>query len=92
MGKKYELSLMDSKAEEAIKSIEGLCTKRFHADIITKDLDYERLKSGDVILLQGKKILIQKVGKECFAECPLPKDEKPCILSCSVAFGKYMEN
>ena len=91
MSKKYEICLMDAKATEAIKSMDGLCTKRFHADIITADLDYEQLETGDVLVLGEKKIRIQKVGKECFAECPLPADQKPCILSKSVAFGEYIE-
>lgn len=91
MSKKYEVSLIDAKALEAIKSMDGLCTKRFHADIITEDLDYEQLHAGDVVALKDKKIMIQKVGKECFAECPLPADQKPCILSKSVAFGEYTE-
>ncbi len=85
------VSLMASEIAEDIKKIDGLCTKKFKADILTDDIDYTDLKTGDILDIDGKKIKLTKVGKPCFPECPLPKDQKPCILNRNVAFGEYVE-
>lgn len=85
---KYEISLMDERMIEYNKTTDGLCTKKFHADIITKDLDYTKLKVGDVIKIDDNTIEIQKVGKNCFAECSY--ENKPCLLCKNVAFGRRL--
>lgn len=85
---KYEVSLMDEKMIEYNKTVDGLCTKKFHANIITKNIDYSKLKVGDVIKIDNKTIEIQKVGKNCFVECSY--ENKPCLLSKNVAFGRIL--
>ena len=89
MKKKFDVSLMAGEITEEIKTIDGLCTKKFKADHITYGLDYGKLEPGQTVEADGKKIRISKVGKPCFADCPVPKEQKPCILSRSVAFGCY---
>lgn len=77
---------MDKKLIEYMKDKDGLCFKKFHADLITDDIDYSKLKENDIVSIQDKKIKIIKVGKRCFPECTLK--EKPCLLSRNVAFGE----
>jgi hypothetical protein len=89
MSKKYEVSLMAGEITEEIKSIDGFCTKKFKADHITRGLDYSKLEAGQTVEADGRRIRISKVGKPCFKDCPVPKEQKPCILSRNVAFGEY---
>lgn len=81
----YDISMMDESMIEYMKNKDGLCFKKFHADIITKNIDYLQLKIGDVIEVDNQKIRLTKVGKPCFMECKL--ENKPCKLSKYVAFG-----
>lgn len=84
--KHYDISLMEESMVNYIKGQDGLCFEKFHADIITKDIDYSKLKVGDKLVIDGKKIKIVKVGKQCFKECN--HHSKPCLLSKNVAFAK----
>ena len=87
--KKSGVSLMAGEIVEEIKGIDGFCTKKFKADIVTNGVDYNALKAGDVLELEGKKIQITKVGKPCFSDCPV--ENKPCILNHNVAFGEEVK-
>ena len=87
--KKPGVSLMAGEIIEEIKGIDGFCTKKFKADIVTNGVDYNELKAGDVLELEGKRIQITKVGKPCFPDCPVEK--KPCILNHNVAFGEEVK-
>lgn len=83
----YDISLMDEKLIKYIEeNQDGLCMKKFHADIITNNIDYFTLKPGDIIEVNNRKIRLIKVGKSCFSECKL--NNKPCPLSKNVAFGE----
>ena len=85
MKKHNDISLMDEKMIDYIKNNDGLCMKKFHADIITKNIDYSSLIVGDVITVDNRKIRLTRVGKPCFQECSMTI--KPCMLSKCVAFG-----
>ena len=84
----YDISLMDKSMIEYMKNKDGLCFKKFHADIITENIDYLNLHVGDIIEVNNTKIRLTKVGKPCFEECKL--DNKPCKLSKYVAFGEVV--
>ena len=86
MKKHYDISLMGEKMITYMKENDGLCMKRFHADIITNNIDYSTLNIGDIITINDKKIRLTKIGKSCFKECKL--ENKPCLLSKNVAFGE----
>lgn len=88
MSKKAGVSLMASEVIEEVGMLDGLCTKKFKADYYTKGIDYSRLKAGDIIEIEDKRIKISRVGKPCFDECTLP--DKPCVLNRHVAFGEYV--
>lgn len=86
MKKHYDISMMDISMIDYMKDNDGLCMKKFHTDIITENIDYSKLKVGDIINVNNKKIRLTKIGKSCFPECKL--DNKPCPLSKNVAFGE----
>lgn len=85
MKRHNDVSLMDEKLIKYIKDKDGLCFKRFHADILTSNIDYSKLKVGDIISIGERKIRLTRVGKPCFSECNFI--DKPCLLSKYVAFG-----
>lgn len=89
MTKHSDISLMDFKLINYMKDKDGLCFKRFHADIITENIDYFKLKVGDIITLNNMRIKLTRVGKPCFSECKLI--DKPCLLSKCVAFGEVIK-
>ena len=86
MGKHGDISLIAGEILEELKTIDGLCTKRFHADLTTVGVNYDAMCVGDIVTVNGRKIRITKVGKPCFAECEL--EDKPCVLAGNVAFGE----
>lgn len=102
---KHGLSLMAGEIKEEIKNVHGFCTEKFHANITTKGIDYKSLKEGDILELSGdafefddesshlngQKIVITKVGKPCFPDCPVPPENKPCILNRNVAFAEEIK-
>lgn len=102
---KHGVSLMAGEIKEEIKNVHGFCTEKFHADIITFGVDYKTLNEGDILELSderyiiseekpelsGKKIRITKVGKPCFPDCPVPPENKPCILNRNVAFAEEIK-
>ena len=85
-----EVSFIDKEVQEWLESNKesnGLCLKRFHADLVV-----ERLLSheaGDVIEIDGKNYEIAKLGKKCFSECELLAElGEKCPLATGVGFGK----
>ena len=54
MKKHYDISLMDEKMINYMKTNNGLCMKKFHADIITNDIDYSSIKPGGIIEVNNK--------------------------------------
>ena len=81
---------MAGEIAEDISKTGGLCTGRFHADIVTCGVDYAELREGDIIEAGGRRVRITRVGKPCFPECPV--ENKPCVLQRSVAFGEPAED
>lgn len=86
---KHGVSMMAKEIVEEIKNLNGFCVKKFKADYYTEGLDYSQLKPGQILELEGRKVLVTKVGKPCFDDCPM--EVKPCILNRNVAFGEYAD-
>lgn len=80
-----EISLTGEEVLREIADLDGLCTKRFRADLVTEGLDYASLVPG-TRLRAGEAVLeISSVGKRCFSECALEK--KPCALGRGCVFA-----
>jgi len=69
---------------------DGLCLKRFRADITVSNL--HKCKVGDVVEISESLYEITETGKRCFDECGLLKRlGKSCPLAGGAAFGKRIE-
>ncbi|MBO4360509.1 MAG: hypothetical protein J5822_06495 [Eubacteriaceae bacterium] len=83
-----EISLAGSDAASWAQDHEGLCVRKFTADLVTDGLDYESLSAGDLLKAGSALIEIRSVGKRCFSECPVT--DKPCPLGIHCAFGRVI--
>lgn len=87
-----QVCLVDNKVFGQLKYINGLCTKKFNANIFTKGIDYTELEVGDRLAIGTSEIEIIQVGKRCFSECPLIQKKKMCPLPKSCAFAKVIKS
>ncbi|WP_297630389.1 hypothetical protein [uncultured Clostridium sp.] len=72
--------------------IEGLCHKKFKANIVIRKDNNESFKVNDVIRFGEGKIQINKIGKRCYEECKIVRENKKCYLKDSVLFGSVIES
>ena len=84
------VSLLSGEAEESIRSMGGLCTDRFQANIVTQGLDYANLRLGTRLTIGCCELEITRVGKPCYDACLLQQDGKICPLPKSCAFASVI--
>ncbi|MGL5414924.1 MAG: hypothetical protein ACRDAU_04595 [Clostridium sp.] len=72
--------------------IKGLCHKKFKANIVIRKDNNESFKVDDVIRFGEARIQINKIGKRCYEECNLVKENKKCYLKDNVLFGSVIES
>lgn len=90
-GKDRAVSFIDCEAAKWLETKapeDGLCLKRFHADM--KMAGVGSWRPGHVVETEGgKKYEITVTGKQCFPECELFKRTGTrCPLAEGVAFGR----
>lgn len=83
------LSLLSVSARAAMQNLGGLCTARFHANLITEGLDYAALQAGVRLRLGECLLEITQAGKACYAECPL-REQGGCPLPHGCAFARVV--
>lgn len=83
-----ELSLLAGELLPGLRTLGGLCTARFDADVITGGLDYGLLKAGDRLKLGEAIIEITEKGKRCFDECAIRRRGERCPLPDSCAYAR----
>lgn len=84
-----ELSLASVEALEEVSGLDGLCVKKFMADLVTQGVDYGELSPGTRLQAGEAVFEICTVGKRCFPECSL--EQKPCALAGGCAFAQVKE-
>lgn len=89
-----QVCLVDSKVFEQLKTKykDGLCVKKFNANIFTNGINYEEMEVGDRFKVGTAEIEIISVGKRCFSECQLIQNKTPCPLPKSCAFAKVVKS
>lgn len=92
MSEKYNVSFIDAETAKWLRDKapeDGLCLKRFHADLMIEGL--AEYNEGDVIVHDGTSYEIEKKGKGCFRECVLLKRTgQKCPLADGTAFGRKL--
>ncbi len=82
-----QICLADGKALKDARSISGLCTQKFNADLITEGLDYASLAAGRRLIIGEAVLEISTAGKRCFDECLLHQAGETCLLPKNCAFA-----
>lgn len=87
-----QLSLMTKIVARQLDQVrdQGLCTKRFKANIIISDVDKSFLQVGAVIVINGAQLEITEMGKTCFG-CHLSENNLFCPLVDDVVFAAVCE-
>ena len=86
-----QVSIITSEAKDKINSIQGLCTKRFYANIEIDGLDIGKLHKGQRLKIGATIQEVTSIGKRCFAECSLYSSGQICPLPSNVVFTKVIE-
>ena len=84
-----ELSIASVEALEEVSGLDGLCVKKFMADLVTEGVDYRSIGPGTLLSAGDAVFEICSVGKRCFPECSL--EQKPCALAGGCAFAQVKE-
>jgi hypothetical protein len=93
--KQYGISLISAQADAAMQALDrrGLCMRKFHADyIVGAEVDFAHLKVGDMVVCEGRSVVIEQVGKPCYLGCELLEDAIPCPLKDGCAFGEIVSD
>ena len=87
-----QLSLMTASTAEKLEQVreQGLCTKRFKANMIISDVDKSLLQIGAGIAINEAQLEITEMGKTCFG-CQLSEKNLYCPLVEDVIFAAVSE-
>lgn len=86
-----DLSLMASELLPSIRDMDGLCTQKFHADLVVEGLGWPGLEVGARLAFGAVVVEITKIGKTCYPECPICRRGRSCGLPDHVAFAKVLQ-
>jgi MOSC domain-containing protein YiiM len=70
----------------------GLCFKRFVPTLATKGIDLFKLPVGTRLKIGESIMEISRVGKKCYPECVLVKENTPCVMPREVVFARVLES
>lgn len=91
---KREISMFFVAEKEDInkKDYNGLCSKKFYENIIIEGIGFNSVQIGKRIKIGNSIIELSIIGKKCFNECLLVKENKKCILTHNVVFGRIIKS
>lgn len=76
--------------DESEDAKDGFCSRRWKSDFVVEAL--REMKAGELIDIGGESYRLTKVGKRCYADCPLrSRLGRSCPLAEGVAFGEKAE-
>ena len=99
-GGEKQLTAIDETCESWLcaQETEGLCFKRFKANITVKNMDLSTFKSGQKLIFEDAELEFSNEKKECFAECVRVQNKMDCMLRNHAKYlrvlksGKIREN
>ncbi len=90
-GGERQICMLDADSETAARAQRGLCSKKFTANLLTDGLDYAALRVGDRLQVADAVIELTKVKKDCYPDCPIPSENRPCAFVDNVAYAKVAQ-
>ena len=81
-GGEKQLTAIDSICESWLsqQETEGLCFKRFKANITVENMDLSAFKSGQKLIFEEAELEFSQECKECFEECVRVQNKMDCLL------------
>lgn len=81
-GGEKQLTAIDEICENWLsqQETEGLCFKRFKANITVENMDLSAFKPGQKLILRDAELEFSQENKECFAECVRVHNKMDCKL------------
>jgi len=81
-GGEKQLTAIDEICENWLseQDTEGLCFKRFKANITVENMDLSLLKTGQKLICGSTELEFSSECKECFAECARVQQKMDCML------------
>ncbi|MBQ9844504.1 MAG: hypothetical protein IJO54_00255 [Oscillospiraceae bacterium] len=81
-GGEKQLTAIDEVCENWLcaEKTEGLCFKRFKANITVENMDLSAFKSGQKLIFEDAELEFSEEKKECFAECVRVQNKMDCML------------
>ena len=93
-GGEKQLTMIDDICESWIfeQQVQGLCFKRFKANITAENFDLSVLKTGDKLFCGDAVLEISGENKECFAECVRIQGKMECMLRSHAKYLKVIKS
>ena len=91
--KKKQVSILSKEVRDRVddEQLVGLCLSRFYENITIEGLDVSKIRVGQRLQVGETIQEVTIIGKECFKECKLVKNEEKCDLSKNVIFTTMVE-
>jgi len=86
-----QLSLVDGAALSAARKLNGFCTIKFDANLLTEGIDYASLRPEIRLSVGEAEIEISPFRKRCYPACPIRTAGSVCPLPAHVAFARTVK-
>ena len=94
-GSRHGVSLLAKESLDRIDAmgIEGLCTRRFYANIVTQGAELFCLSVGTRLIIGDVRLAITQIGKPCWKDdgCAIYDSSFDCILKNEAVFADIEE-
>ena len=89
-----QLTMIDDVCEGwlSAQETEGLCFKRYKANITTENCDLSTFKVGQKLKIGTAVLEISPQNKECFAECVRVQNKMECLLRTHAKYLKVAQS
>lgn len=93
LGGEKQIAIISKEAKYRLENqeIDGLCFQRFKENMVVEGIEFDLLKTGDVLTTKHVMIEITSYTKRCHKEC-LVRQKKVCTLKSQIIFGKVLQS
>lgn len=94
LGGEKQIAIISQEAKHRLENqeIDGLCFRRFKENMVVVGIEFDLIKTGDVLTTKHVKLEITSHTKRCHEECLLRQKKKVCALKSQIIFGKVLQS
>lgn len=86
-----EISIYLIPKDESIDLKNGLCFKKFKANLDISGYEGQKIKVNTLLKIGSSLLKVNSVGKSCYEDCDLVKNKCQCSLKTNVLFSSIIE-